>query len=71
MIVAKKSLTHTLLGLWFVLATLYILLDQVYPHIINSINNDVFMNGATQGQTFGYQKAITDLGTVMEKQYQE
>lgn len=53
------------------LATLYVIIDQTYPILVNRINNDVFINGATQGQAAGYQKAITDLGTIMEKQYQE
>lgn len=66
-----KGWQSGLLYSWLVLSTLYVLVDSIYPSVVNKINNDVFMNGANQGQAAGYQKAITDLGIVMEKQYQE
>lgn len=69
MISSPKKWTTIALYTWIALATLYIVIDNVYPVIANRINNDVFMNGANQGQAAGYQKAITDLGIVMEKQY--
>ena len=66
-----KGWQSGLLYSWLVLSTLYVLVDSIYPSVVNKINNDVFVNGANQGQAAGYQKAITDLGIVMEKQYQE
>ncbi len=71
MISLPKQWTAIALYSWFALATLYVIIDTTYPVVVNRINNDIFINGATQGQAAGYQKAITDLGIVMEKQYQE
>ena len=67
----SKQSTTIAISTWITLTTLYVIIDQAYPVIINKINNDIFINGASQGQVAGYQKAITDLGIVMEKQYQE
>ena len=71
MISLPKQWPTIALYAWIAIATLYMVIDNAYPAIVNRINNDVFMNGANQGQAAGYQKAITDLGIVMEKQIQE